>query len=241
MNYIKQYNNIISNAKQQNRSKKLGYFEKHHIIPKSLGGDNSKENLVLLTAKEHFTCHHLLTKIHPSAASLKFAFWAMCNQLSGDVIRDYKVSSRTYCIAKRQFAIENSKKHKGKKWNQYQHKIHSERMKRIKLHKGGVESHLYGIPRTTDVINKISKTKKENPEKNAQFKGYYITPFGKFASVSQIQLIDIRFTKDIVRSRCKNPDSIITSQRILKNFDLDESMLGKNFRELGWGFLPILS
>jgi hypothetical protein len=30
------------------------YVEKHHIIPKSLGGSNDKSNLVKLTAKEHF-------------------------------------------------------------------------------------------------------------------------------------------------------------------------------------------
>lgn len=33
------------------------YTEKHHIIPKSLGGDNSKTNLVVLTGRQHFICH----------------------------------------------------------------------------------------------------------------------------------------------------------------------------------------
>jgi hypothetical protein len=46
------------------RSKEDGiYYEKHHIIPKSLGGSNKKPNLVLLTAREHFLCHWLLTKM----------------------------------------------------------------------------------------------------------------------------------------------------------------------------------
>jgi 5-methylcytosine-specific restriction endonuclease McrA len=39
------------------------YIEKHHIIPKSFGGTNKKENLVALTAREHFICHWLLTKM----------------------------------------------------------------------------------------------------------------------------------------------------------------------------------
>lgn len=39
------------------------YFENHHIIPKSLSKDNSKDNLVRLTAREHFICHYLLTKM----------------------------------------------------------------------------------------------------------------------------------------------------------------------------------
>ena len=37
-----------------------GYIEKHHILPKSLGGDNSANNLVRLTAREHYICHLLL-------------------------------------------------------------------------------------------------------------------------------------------------------------------------------------
>lgn len=39
------------------------YFESHHIIPQSLGGVNQKSNRVLLTPKEHFLVHWLLTKM----------------------------------------------------------------------------------------------------------------------------------------------------------------------------------
>jgi hypothetical protein len=64
MDYNKIYLSIIRHAKSQTRSKCLGYYESHHIIPKSLGGSNKKENLVLLTAREHFLCHYLLVKMH---------------------------------------------------------------------------------------------------------------------------------------------------------------------------------
>lgn len=58
------YFSIINNALQQSRKKsKNFYFESHHIIPKSLGGSDLPENLVLLTAREHFICHWLLTKM----------------------------------------------------------------------------------------------------------------------------------------------------------------------------------
>lgn len=40
-----------------------GYTEKHHVIPKSLGGDNSKRNIVRLTPRQHFICHILLTRM----------------------------------------------------------------------------------------------------------------------------------------------------------------------------------
>lgn len=58
--YTKWYYSIINNAKTRNI---IIYSEKHHIIPRSLGGDNSTENIVKLTAREHFICHLLLTKM----------------------------------------------------------------------------------------------------------------------------------------------------------------------------------
>lgn len=54
------YFNIINNARSRETT---GYIEKHHIIPKSCGGNNTKENIVKLTAREHFVCHLLLTKM----------------------------------------------------------------------------------------------------------------------------------------------------------------------------------
>ena len=78
--YFYIYHNIILKAKCQERFKGDGnYYERHHIIPKSIGGNNDEHNLVLLTAKEHFICHHLLTKIYPENDSLHYAFCMMCN------------------------------------------------------------------------------------------------------------------------------------------------------------------
>jgi 5-methylcytosine-specific restriction endonuclease McrA len=58
--YTRIYNSIIEQAKSRTLS---GYTETHHIIPKSLGGSNNADNLVPLTAREHFICHRLLTKM----------------------------------------------------------------------------------------------------------------------------------------------------------------------------------
>ena len=71
MNYRKAYMSIISKAIKENRSKDNNvYYELHHILPKSLFPlwKTKKSNLVLLTAREHFICHKLLTKIYPSKA-----------------------------------------------------------------------------------------------------------------------------------------------------------------------------
>lgn len=73
MNYRHVYMLIIEHAKSEEklglRKKGNGnYYEKHHILPKSLFPlwVNRKSNLVLLTAREHFFCHQLLIKIYPS-------------------------------------------------------------------------------------------------------------------------------------------------------------------------------
>jgi hypothetical protein len=57
--YKKWYNNIVSSAKNRVIE---GYTERHHIVPRSLGGTDNVSNLVRLTAREHFMCHLLLTK-----------------------------------------------------------------------------------------------------------------------------------------------------------------------------------
>jgi len=54
-----------------------GYVEKHHIIPKCMGGSNDPENIVTLTAKAHYVAHHLLHKAYPENRKLANAFAMM--------------------------------------------------------------------------------------------------------------------------------------------------------------------
>lgn len=95
MNYEKIYNQLIIRSQSENREKGCDiYFEQHHIIPKCLGGSNKKENLVLLTAREHYIAHKLLCEIYPDNMKLHYAMWAMingCTKRAG-----YRVSSREY-------------------------------------------------------------------------------------------------------------------------------------------------
>lgn len=93
MDYQKIYNQIIDRAKQR---KLEGYKEKHHIVPKCIGGSNKKENLVELTAREHFLCHWILTRIYPESSKLAYAFWFMSHQKTQHQERTYKITSRMY-------------------------------------------------------------------------------------------------------------------------------------------------
>lgn len=65
MNYKKAYLELVMSRQLLKRRKVKGdYHEKHHILPKCLGGTNDKENLVLLTFREHYIAHLLLTKCY---------------------------------------------------------------------------------------------------------------------------------------------------------------------------------
>ena len=101
--YTTWYFSIISNA--TNRTLILEYSEIHHILPKSLGGSNDPNNLVKLTAKEHFICHLLLTKMLTGASKNKmiYALWCLANVKRLDQTR-YKINSRQYNIIKAQFS-----------------------------------------------------------------------------------------------------------------------------------------
>lgn len=81
MNYLKHYNCLVENA--QNRECTNGYVEKHHIVPRSMGGTNDKTNIVKLTAREHFIAHLLLWK-HYNNTQMARAFALMCTNKTGE-------------------------------------------------------------------------------------------------------------------------------------------------------------
>lgn len=80
MNYKDIYFRLINSRKLLNRSKNDAYYENHHIIPKCFGGRNDQDNKVLLTAKEHFIAHLLLTKMYTGKEKGKmcYALFRMC-------------------------------------------------------------------------------------------------------------------------------------------------------------------
>ncbi len=96
MNYQKNYYDYLAHVKTLGREKGCGiYYEAHHILPRALGGGNSKENLVLLTAREHFLAHYLLTKFTEGRAlhSMLAAFVHMTGNAQA-------TSAKGYCNAR---------------------------------------------------------------------------------------------------------------------------------------------
>lgn len=111
--YTAWYNRIIARA----RCRKInGYSENHHIIPKSLGGGATKENLVSLTAREHFICHLLLTKMTTGRdrSKMVYAFHLMLHMSSSNQ-RRHNVSSKLYTRLREERSIRLSVDRSGSK------------------------------------------------------------------------------------------------------------------------------
>jgi hypothetical protein len=100
MDYQKIYDSIIERGKNRILNE---YREKHHIIPRCMGGTNDSENIVELTPEEHYVCHQLLVKLYPTNSSLIFA----ANMLT--VPSKYvKRNNKVYGWLKRKFIEQNS-------------------------------------------------------------------------------------------------------------------------------------
>jgi hypothetical protein len=84
MNYQKIYQSLTKSRQEIRESTRCVGFELHHIVPKCMGGSNEKENLVLLTYREHFIAHWLLTKIYPDNPKVHYGFLCMVRDPHGD-------------------------------------------------------------------------------------------------------------------------------------------------------------
>jgi hypothetical protein len=124
LNYKRIHDDIINRA--LTRKALDGYTEKHHVIPKAIGGCDTPENIVLLTAKEHFIIHLLLRRIFPNCKSFIHALWAMCG-INKKGLR-YKPSANVYAEAK--LAMSESMKERLKKDNVWTGRKHTSESKK---------------------------------------------------------------------------------------------------------------
>lgn len=165
MEYKKIYENLIRKAQSMNRKKsKNEYLESHHIIPKCLGGSNESNNIVLLTAREHFIAHRLLCKIEPKNNKLWSAMFIMMYGNKKQTNRKGKINSVTYEMIQKKY-VDNMRKKKGF-LNSFYGRKHSEetrkRMKesRARLNICGENNPNYGNFWTSEQKEKLSKKMK---------------------------------------------------------------------------------
>jgi len=176
MNYSKLYFNIIERAKSREVP---AIFETHHIVPKSLGGSNRKDNLVKLTPREHFVCHLLLAKMYTGKEKQKmvYALWAIMNLCNNHQHRK-KVKGRLYESLRAEF-IESQKSVTGEQHHNWGRKtgrtkedFTNEWKAKISAAKKGKSTWNKGIPRPDSVKDAVSKANKGRVPWNKGLKNF---------------------------------------------------------------------
>jgi hypothetical protein len=121
MNYKKIYDKIIEN-RLNNPLDETEYGENHHIVPRSLGGRDEVQNLVRLTAREHFICHALLAEMYEDGKTewykMNLAFKMMKPDSHTHKGNRY-FNSRLYELKRKDFSKVMSEVQTGKKNSQY--------------------------------------------------------------------------------------------------------------------------
>tara|TARA_R110000850_G_scaffold116997_1_gene233222 strand:- start:3736 stop:4449 length:714 start_codon:yes stop_codon:yes gene_type:complete len=200
MTYKIKYDELISKAKARGwtRSTAEVYIEMHHIIPKSLGGSDKKENIVALTGQEHYEAHRLLCLSNPNSSALVHAWNMMCSR------HKQFVDAEEYAYLRCLYSKFHSEKLKGKVPHNKGKKHTLAARKKMSDTRKGVPSHRKGKKLSEETRVKMSKSKagvkrkpmsKESKEKMSKTKSgvkrsesavdskrkwTYITPMGEF-------------------------------------------------------------
>lgn len=83
------------------------YCERHHILPRCIGGNNDDENLIDLYAREHFIAHKLLAQENKDNPRLVYA-WCCMAFAKNDYEHRYELSPEEYEEAR--IALSNARK-----------------------------------------------------------------------------------------------------------------------------------
>jgi len=135
MDYLKIYNNLIEKSKNRVL---VCYTEKHHIVPKCIGGSDDISNLASLTPEEHFVAHQLLVKIYPHEKNLIYACVRMTHHTTNN-----RINNKLYGWLKRKKA-ETVSKQMRKMWEQRHQELVSKFKKYVNSEEGKKQRSISG-------------------------------------------------------------------------------------------------
>lgn len=172
MNYLKHYNLLISKSKERILE---GYVEKHHIVPRCMGGSNERENIAQLTPEEHYIAHLLLIKIYPKEPKLIYAVKMMGSssknhkrkprKLVGWLKRKYAEDSKniektwTQRNPRKQRAKETKPRKKRTLSNEHKEKIGKSQLGRKRSEETKLKMHLAQVGKTLTEDHKLALRK----------------------------------------------------------------------------------
>lgn len=178
MNYSAIYNRLIERAKSRILTV---YCERHHVVPKCLGGSDDPGNIVLLTAEEHYLAHQILVKIYPKHSGLLWAAIAMTqggrsngrtgNKLYGwlrkEFVRQQTGSKRWSDEDKARIGLASKKRNQGKNHPMFGRKHSAETKQKMSEDRKGKPSGAKGIPKSDSTKEKLRAIQLALPAKGA--------------------------------------------------------------------------
>ncbi len=160
--YTRIYYQIIDRAVPRTL---VGYKEKHHIIPQSLGGSNDNSNLVHLTAREHFICHWLLTKMTESDDRAKMVYALRMMSVTNEHQQRYitQITARVYESYRKEHAVNHSKIMSGRTAKNKGRAMSEEQKKKLSIAASGKK---YSTETIAKRVAKILGTKRSDETKS---------------------------------------------------------------------------
>ena len=199
-----------------------GYLGSGIRLKRSVG-KYGKENFIRETIGEY-----------TSEAEAYIAEVAILGNLWQDDPLCYNMSSGGHGLGKG-FKMSTETRHKMKSRRPgYSHS--EETRKKIGQAQAGEKNHMFGSRHSDESKLKISNSLsgKYVAENNSRFNGYYVTPYGRFATIKEIANNIKNISKGTVYNWCKNSDTIITNNMVGVSKFLTSDMVGKTFRAIGF-------
>lgn len=200
--FLNRYNKIINHYKSVISE---GYVEKHHIIPKCMGGSDDISNIVALPVRAHFICHYLLHKAYPENKGLAYAFSMMLVNNPNQKRRfdsyyyEKARTARSSAMKGRKLTEEQKAKLRGPKKNKENYKG-----PKSEEHRKNISKALKGKKKSEEWMQNLRKSlQKHYDERKRQTqikKEYYRDLFVK----SDMNRKDFAHHHDVVYSTMKN-------------------------------------
>ena len=157
------------------------YYERHHIIPRSMGGADTDDNLVYLTGKEHYIAHLLLTKITEGEAKASMVCaWNFMSNLDVKYGKKH-ITSRLYSVLREEHAVNHSEINKGKTLSEETKRklseankgktLSEETKRKMSEANKGKNNPSYGKKLSEEHRRKISEAKKAAPKHPCRYCG----------------------------------------------------------------------
>jgi hypothetical protein len=203
LNYRRIYFNLIK--KRKNNPPKNCYSEKHHIIPKSLGGKDFKNNIIILSAREHFIAHLLLSKMFSDKLRKAKMIMAFTMMLVSSKNQKRKISSRYFQYLRESFSASMSILQTGKLNSQFG---------KIWITNGSIDKKIYktepiddgwmrGRKNKTQNKNLLKKTKLKL-EKTRENELYYTRLYEIYCTGGWKEVVKVyKYSKPNFVSQCK--------------------------------------